>query len=192
MPTPWNVPEHADTAAQLDAALAAPGRAGAVLLGPDGVGKSTLARLAAERYSAEHPHAVLRRVTGTPTERAVPFGAFSRLVEVSDIGKPAALLRSARESLRAADEDLLIVDDATAIEIRLRLGLGLRRLGLVLAIDQDDIERFLAGLAQGLGQLEMDREQHGVQRQRNAQRHLEGAAGVELNIEACHAGSRRW
>ena len=46
----------------------------------------------------------------------MPFGAFSRLVEVSDIGKPAALLRSARESLRAADEDLLIVDDANQLD----------------------------------------------------------------------------
>ncbi len=86
------------------------------MLGPDGVGKSTLARLAAEHYATAHPSAVIRRVTGTPTEREVPFGAFSHLVEAADIGKPAALLRAARQSLRAGDDDVLIVDDANQLD----------------------------------------------------------------------------
>jgi hypothetical protein len=104
---------------QLGVALNVDGR-GAVILGPDGVGKSTLARLAAERVVAAHPDTLARWVTGTPTEGAVPFGAFSHLVEVSDIGKPAALLRAARASLiRDAQQGdlLLVVDDAHHLDV---------------------------------------------------------------------------
>ncbi|OBH17626.1 AAA family ATPase, partial [Mycobacterium sp. E3247] len=52
----------------------------------------------------------------TPTERAVSFGAFSHLVEIADIGKPAALLRAARASLDG-DDLLLVVDDAHELDI---------------------------------------------------------------------------
>jgi tetratricopeptide (TPR) repeat protein len=119
VPIRWNVPQHADTLEQLDAALGDEARPGAVVLGPDGVGKSTLARLAAEHYSRGHPDTFVRWVTGTPTERAVPFGAFSHLVDIADIGKPAALLRAARASLgrdRRGDL-LLVVDDAHDLDI---------------------------------------------------------------------------
>lgn len=120
MPIRWNVPQHGATQQRLDAALADPARRGAVLLGPDGVGKSTLARRAAERLAAAHPDTATRWVTGTRTERAVPFGAFSHLVEIAEIGKPAALLRAARASLArdAAESDLLLViDDAHQLDI---------------------------------------------------------------------------
>ncbi|WP_232006653.1 AAA family ATPase [Mycobacterium sp. 1245805.9] len=49
-------------------------------------------------------------------ERAVPFGAFSHLVAISDLGKPAALLRAARASL-GDDELLLVVDDAHELDV---------------------------------------------------------------------------
>ncbi|MCV7110863.1 AAA family ATPase, partial [Mycolicibacterium setense] len=61
-----------------------------------------------------------RWVTGTPTERTVPFGAFSHLVEIAELGKPAALLRAARASLGRKvrqGELLLIVDDAHDLDI---------------------------------------------------------------------------
>lgn len=139
----WNVPQHAAALEQINRALGADatrvdgadapvspaGRArpasspGVVVLGPDGGGKSTLARLAAEHYLPGHPAAVLRWVIGTPAEQVVPFGAFSHLVRVADVGKPAALLRAARASLsgqagEAAEADLLlVVDDAHHLDV---------------------------------------------------------------------------
>jgi len=105
----WNVPQHDEALHALNAALDEPHHRGAVVLGPDGSGKSALTRAAAEHYANAHPAVRVCRATGTPTESTIPFGAFGHLVEVADIGKPAALLRTARESLQA---DLLIVDDA--------------------------------------------------------------------------------
>ncbi|AKN16458.1 AAA family ATPase [Mycobacterium haemophilum DSM 44634] len=132
MPIRWNVPHHAAALEQLNVALgevSQPGiessrSAGAVVLGPDGVGKSTLARLAAEHFISGHPSTVIRWVIGTPTERAVPFGAFSHLVDFpgfgAHIGKPAALLRAARASLSGDDRQrdlLLVVDDAHDLDV---------------------------------------------------------------------------
>lgn len=108
MPIRWNVPEHSAVLERLDVVLdpdAPVARGGAVVLGPDGVGKSTLARVAAENFASRHPGTLIRWVTGTPTERVVPFGAFSHLVQIADIGKPAALLRAARASLGSADRE---------------------------------------------------------------------------------------
>jgi hypothetical protein len=120
VPIRWNVPQHAAALQQLDVALGDTARPGAVVLGPDGVGKSTLARLAAEHFASRHPTVLTRWVTGTPTERVVPFGAFSHLIDIAELGKPAALLRAARASLGrdAAQGDLLlIVDDAHDLDI---------------------------------------------------------------------------
>ncbi|MEB3981234.1 AAA family ATPase [Mycobacterium sp. 663a-19] len=124
MPIRWNVPQHAAALEQLDTTLGNAARGGAAVLGPDGCGKSTLARLAAERFAGRHPATVTRWVTGTPTERLVPFGAFGHLLDSSsfghDIGKPAAMLRAARAALGRPDsprELLFIVDDAHDLDI---------------------------------------------------------------------------
>lgn len=119
MPIRWNVPEHSAALHRLIETLDADGaRAGAVVLGPDGCGKSTLARLAAEDHARRHPATRIRWVIGTPAEATVPFGAVHHLVRVADIGKPAALLRAARASLADPDgELLLVVDDAHLLDI---------------------------------------------------------------------------
>ncbi|CAM3403380.1 ATP-binding protein [Mycobacterium intermedium] len=116
----WDVPQHAEALERLNAALDDEAHRGAVVLGPDGVGKSTLARQAAEQLCERHPATLTRWVVGTPTERVVPFGAFGHLVDISEIGKPARLLRAARASLvRAGQESdlLLIVDEAHDLDI---------------------------------------------------------------------------
>ncbi|MBV9321928.1 MAG: AAA family ATPase [Mycobacterium sp.] len=102
---------------RVTAALESPQVSGAVLVGPDGVGKTLLARVAAERFAAPDRPTVVRWVTGTPSARIVPFGAFGRLIRVAEIGRPAALLRAARQSLIDPDSDLLlVVEDAHELD----------------------------------------------------------------------------
>lgn len=87
-------------------------RSGAVLIGPAGVGKTTLARAAVERLGGDY-HRV-DWVTATAPMAAVPFAAVSRLIEIGDTGKTADVLRSGRESL--GDGRLLVIDDAHLLD----------------------------------------------------------------------------
>lgn len=112
MPTGWVA---APAEAVLDQVAAALDRSGAVLVGADGAGKTLTARAAAERFTARRPSTV-RWVTGTPSLRMVPFGAFGHLVDVAEIGRPAALLRAAHDSLVADGDLLVVVDDAHELD----------------------------------------------------------------------------
>ncbi len=98
------------------AALDDPQRSGVVLVGADGVGKTLLARSAAEGFAAGKPSTAVRWVAGTATGRTVPFGAFQALLDIADVAetaRPAALLRAAHDSLTGAGGELLfVVDDA--------------------------------------------------------------------------------
>jgi tetratricopeptide (TPR) repeat protein len=85
-------------------------RAGTVLIGSAGVGKTWLARTAADRLASQFGR--VDWVTGTTP--AVPFSAFNHLIEVPGTSKTAAVLRAARESL--GDGRLLIVDDAHLLD----------------------------------------------------------------------------
>lgn len=81
-----------------------------MLIGSGGVGKTWLARTAADRLAP-----LFGRVDWVyATAPAVPFSAFSQLMEVPGTGKTAAVLRMARESL--GDGRLLIVDDAHLLD----------------------------------------------------------------------------
>jgi hypothetical protein len=101
----------------LDRVAAALDGPGLVLAGPDGVGKTLVANAAADRFAAARPSAVTRRVVGTATERTVPFGAFGRLVNIAEAGRPAQLLRTAFDSLTSdGGERLLVVDDAHQLD----------------------------------------------------------------------------
>lgn len=112
MPTGWVA---APAKAVLDQVAAALDRSGAVLVGADGAGKTLTARAAADRFTARRPSTV-RWVTGTPSLRMVPFGAFGHLVDVAEIGRPAALLRAAHDSLVAGGDLLVVVDDAHELD----------------------------------------------------------------------------
>ena len=89
------------------------GRAGVAVLGVDGVGKTTLAAQIAERLGQTDPV----RVIGTGTQTEVPFGAFGPLVDITEVGKPAALIHAALDSLLAQTNNaLIIVDDAHLLD----------------------------------------------------------------------------
>lgn len=87
-------------------------RVGAVLIGSAGVGKTSLARQAAERLSVDFPR--VDWVRGTASGAALPFAAFQRLLEVPETGKTAAVLRTLRDGL--GDGRLLVVDDAHLLD----------------------------------------------------------------------------
>ncbi|UJL28642.1 ATP-binding protein [Mycolicibacterium vanbaalenii] len=87
-------------------------RAGAVLIGPAGVGKTTLARSAADRLGAEFPR--VDRLFATASRQTVPFAAFEPLWDVPETGTSTTVLRAALESL--GDGRLLVVDDAHLLD----------------------------------------------------------------------------
>jgi tetratricopeptide (TPR) repeat protein len=107
VPVEWSAAPPGPAAKQLEAAVAE--RGGAVLIGPVGAGKTTAARAATERLDGP-----CTWVTGTVSDRVIPFAALRGLIEVSDTGKTAAVLRQARESV--GDGLLLVVDDAHLLD----------------------------------------------------------------------------
>ena len=114
VPADWVVAPDERSTKQLTAALNDDVRAGAVLIGPVGVGKTRLADTAAHRFAAAHPSARIARIVGTGSARNVPFDAVAHLVDVAGAEKTPELLRAARASLRRPDggELLIVVDDA--------------------------------------------------------------------------------
>lgn len=85
---------------------------GAALLGPPGVGKTALARTAAEHLGPDFGRVVW--ITGTESAAAVPFAAVAQLIDVPVTGRSADVLRAAREAL--GSDLLLIVDDAHLLD----------------------------------------------------------------------------
>ncbi len=110
LPVRWVTAPHAPALEQLEAAVRT--GVGAALIGPAGVGKTTLARDAAERLAPDFPRVDWVRATASGS--AVPFAAFERLLEVPETGKTAAVLRAARETL--GDGRLLVLDDAHLLD----------------------------------------------------------------------------
>lgn len=125
MPIEWVAAPDEASVERITTALAGPAKqSGVALVGPDGAGKTELARAAAMGFSEQHQSeknqlTLIRWVTGTESNRAVPFGALHHLIDVAEIGKPAALLRAARDSLtrgRGGDDLILVVDDAHELD----------------------------------------------------------------------------
>ncbi|MBB2772988.1 UNVERIFIED_ORG: energy-coupling factor transporter ATP-binding protein EcfA2 [Mycolicibacterium obuense] len=105
MPVDWVVAPHEPALESIEAGVRT--RSGAVVIGPAGVGKTTLLRAAAERLGPGGS------VTGTAFDAAIPFGAFRRLIDIPATGKTAAIVRAAREKLR---DQVLYVDDAHLLD----------------------------------------------------------------------------
>jgi len=112
MPIRWPLAAR-DALEQIAELLDATPTAGLALIGPDGVGKTTLAIAAAERLGRGDPVVVI----GTDARSSLPFGAFGALVEVTEVGKPAAMITSAMDSLLAhANTAPIVVDDAHLLD----------------------------------------------------------------------------
>ena len=113
------MPPIVDRAALDDvmAALAA-NPAGVALIGNEGVGKTTLAGQAAERLGRGEPV----WVSGTSALSSIPFGAFGRLVNIHEVGKPAELIAGAAEAIAAhtrsgnGESAPIIVDNARLLD----------------------------------------------------------------------------
>jgi len=136
VPVEWVTAPEEPLLDQLEAAVRS--RAGAMLVGPAGVGKTSLARAAVANLAGDF--ARVATVTGTVAGSAVPFAAFGGLIQVADTGKTAAVLRAARESI--GEGVLLCVDDAHALDrlsaaLVYQLGIsGAAR--LILVVDSDE------------------------------------------------------
>jgi hypothetical protein len=111
VPTPWPLVARRALGPIVDALNATP--AGVALVGNEGVGKTTLAAMAAQRLGRGEP----LWVVGTLAQSTVPFGAFGPLLDCHDAGKPAALIKSAADSIRSqADSRPIIVDNARLLD----------------------------------------------------------------------------
>lgn len=107
MPVDWRTAAPEQAIEQVASAVA--GHGGALIIAPAGVGKTTVADAAGDRLGG--PSA---RVTGTVSDRVVPFAAMRNLIGAPGDGKTAAVLQAARESV--PDGMLLIVDDAHLLD----------------------------------------------------------------------------
>jgi hypothetical protein len=87
-------------------------RAGALLTGARGSGKTALARAAFDELAPGFERAAW--ITGTVTDSRVPFGAFEQLFTVPETGRTIQVLRAARDALGTGL--LLVVDDGHLLD----------------------------------------------------------------------------
>ncbi len=103
-----------DRAAEFDAishALTDPGSGGVVLIGPAGVGKTTLARSVVATLPSE-----VHWIACTESARSIPLGVFAHQVPPSGSRDPLALIAAARESLLGHPNTTIGVDDAYLLD----------------------------------------------------------------------------
>ena len=93
------------------ALLRSGGRCGVVLVGPAGVGKTTLARMVTDTLGRS-----IRWAACTDSSRAIPLGAFAPWVTLTASRDPIAALVSARETLLAEPGTVIGIDDAHMLD----------------------------------------------------------------------------
>lgn len=84
---------------------------GIVVIGPAGVGKTTLARSVTQSLPAR-----VRWVAGTESARSLPLGVFAHLVGQGTARDPIAFMAAARETLCSGENSMLGVDDAHLLD----------------------------------------------------------------------------
>jgi DNA-binding CsgD family transcriptional regulator len=107
----WQLLDRPAEQEAIRTALGAGETCGAILVGPAGVGKTTLARSVTASLRAKVNWAAC-----TETSRSIPLGAFAQWVGPSPIRDPIALIASARESILAGEDTVVGVDDAHLLD----------------------------------------------------------------------------
>lgn len=111
MSSRWQLLERPVEQQTIRAALTGDEQRGVVLIGPAGVGKTTLARSVTDTLpSAVHWAAC------TESSQAIPLGAFLQWVGASSARDPIALLAAARENILAGADPVIGVDDAHLLD----------------------------------------------------------------------------
>src|SRR5690606_32925465 len=110
---------------------------GAVLIGEPGVGKTTLARRAAEAGGGN-----IRWVAGTESARSIPLGVFAHMVGVYTAHDPVTFMAAAREALLADGLTTIGVDDAHLLDqlsATLLLQLAIDKAARIVATVRDGV-----------------------------------------------------
>lgn len=111
MSSQWQLLERPGEQETIRAALIGDEQRGVVLIGPAGVGKTTLARTVTDTLpSAVHWAAC------TESSQAIPLGAFMQWVGASGARDPIALLAAARQNILAGTDPVVGVDDAHLLD----------------------------------------------------------------------------
>lgn len=111
MSRPWQLLLRPAEQETIRAALTGDKQRGVVLIGPAGVGKTTLARTVTDALPS-----TVHWAACTESSQAIPLGAFMQWVGASSARDPIALLASARENILAGAEPVVGVDDAHLLD----------------------------------------------------------------------------
>ncbi|MET0454700.1 MAG: LuxR C-terminal-related transcriptional regulator [Mycobacterium sp.] len=111
MSSRWQLLDRSEEREKIHSALSGDDRRGVVLIGPAGVGKTTLARTVTAAMSTPVQWAAC-----TESSRSIPLGAFAQWVQSSAARDPIALIGSARDSLLAQDDTIVGIDDAHLLD----------------------------------------------------------------------------